>query len=513
MGDCSQVRRARYEFELKLVGPATDVLRVPAMASPGGPAAVPAEWTRVSTSYFDTDELRFANAGISLRIQEEAGVRTLTGKIVQAGSGVFVRREVEREIVGDERDLRTGDPDIDAEISRAENDIGAVARTTTDRWSLIVSERGAVIEISAEIGRAERMADPPGATPIAEVELELLKGSPEALFELARRLIETSEGRLRLSNEAKLDLALRGGKTPDLSKFERLAVPPDAAAADLLSLALRALALRVVGAAGLVCIHFDAAAVKQLRVALRRIRALERIFRRHIDNKPLAPIASRAKAFSRQAGAVRDLDVFIGSIAGMPGAEALAATAQASRAKAMFELVSGLASVEFNLFAVDLLEAALAEPWRVAARKRLASPAQAFASAELDRQWSKLLAAGEKLQSEAPSALHEFRLRLKKFRYAAQFFRDFFDPPARKPFFDEMSSLQDILGAFNDAVVAQEFANRLSIGAGAQAAKAAGFVAGCRSVEAAFYSSSAKERWRSLAALAPFWRTADTGGD
>lgn len=498
---------SKTEFELKLEGSPGDIAAVRTLDFLQRAAVAADGWERLATTYYDSAEGRLRSAGLSLRIREEAGARTLTAKRSSKTGGVFSRLETERRLAEGDPSFSTGVTEIDCIIRPETADLKPVARTVTDRWSILAAESGALVEVSAETGRAERLGSDPVVAPIAEIELELLKGDPAALFTLAVRFIDAFNGRVRLNIESKLDRALRGNEPRRLEKPERLTIPEGATAADLFGLALKPIALRVIETSALVIATHDGDAARQLRVALRRFRALERLFRKTFGGDELNRLTTKVQDYARIVGAARDLDVFVeGSLCLTSAPAALRAAADAKRAEAWGAVSLLLSGKEFGAFSLDLLRAALAEPWRAAAGDRAFTPAGEHADHALDQSWKKLLRAAAAADFGSPETLHPVRIKLKKFRYAAQFFRDLYSAEKRKPFFSAMSELQGALGAINDAVVAQAVAENLCESAGAEAAKAAGFIAGYRGAEAAIMAGSIGEKWRAFASLAPFWR-------
>ena len=69
--------------------------------------------------------------------------------------------------------------------------------------------------------------------------------------------------------------------------------------------------------------------------------------------------------------------------------------------------------------------------------------------------------------SSTDAELHRLRIRCKRLRYACEFLSDLYGPPVKK-FAMRVKALQDILGAHQDAVVAQrtlaKFTERISAG-------------------------------------------------
>jgi CHAD domain-containing protein len=391
----------------------------------------------------------------------------------------------------------------------SDNDLVPVARTTTDRWYRFLERRGTLIEMSAETGVAERLVAPVAAAPLAEIELELLKGDAAALFDIADRLNATFDGRLRLSVEAKRDKALRAGRHRMPREKERRTLSGDAVAGDVLSAALKQCAADIVELSTVVVESHDGEAARRLRVALRRLRAAEKAFRPLLEDRPLKKLAAQARDLARVVGAVRDLDLFVVDSLPLAPAGPLRAKLEAERARLSNVAAQALSGADFGAFAIDLMRASWLEDWRRDGRKGLAGPAREFADGMLERCFSKLAASAATADFDEPRTLHPLRIELKKFRYAAQFFRDFHDGPARKQSFAAMSALQDALGAVNDAVTAVSIADREATGGGAVIARAAGFIAGCRGIEARERAAAARNAWAALAAAPAYWRPAN----
>lgn len=500
--------QSRTEFELKLVGSAPDVAALPHLAWLGPISASAGEWRRLSSTYYDSGDARLAQAGLSLRIYDEADGRSLTAKLTPPGGAAISRLECERAVDADDIGFATGDAVIDRLVGDAA-DLAPAARVTVYRWFQLVRMGGALIEVSAEHGVAESLAgEAASSAPFAEVELELLKGDPAALFEFANRLIAEFNGRLRIGLEAKVDRARRGARAYQLTARAPAALAPDTACGEALAAILKPIAARIIEAAAIVVERRDSDAAKALRVALRRLRAAERAFRPMLAVGALSGLAETARDLARCVGAARDLDHFIAESLPLAPAPALRAQADTDRARSWNDVVLALSTPSFGAFTVALLRAAWLSDWRRDARKDLDASAKDFADAMLERRFECLKSSAVAAGFANPEALHALRLDLKRFRYAAQFFRGFYDQAARKASFAAMSALQDALGAVSDADVASSIANRTASGKGEGAARAAGLIAGYHNTRAIAAAAAAKAQWEGFAATAPFWRSA-----
>ena len=310
---------------------------------------------------------------------------------------------------------------------------------------------------------------------------------------------------MRPGGVSKLERALGGGRLR-AEKPRRVVVDPESAAIEALSGALaagaRALAVNSEAAIAL----SDAEAARRMRVALRRFRTFERLFRGAIDSDALRDLAMNAREYARLIAGARDVDVFIADSLTLADEPGLRARIEARLAAAWFEIAAGLSSKEFALFSLDLFSAAYLQRWRLHLKPGAGLNIAQYAEETLDKRWRRLLIAGAEADFRAPETLHPLRIRLKKFRYAAQIFRDLYPKERRSEFFSAMSALQDAFGAVNDAVVAQQIADAASAGAGARTARAAGFIAGFKCAQASAAGAALEPRWQAFSALAPFWR-------
>ncbi len=497
--------QAKTEFELKLTGSARDVAALPQLALIREIAAGPDEWERLTSIYYDSADGRLARAGVSLRVRNDPSGKMLSAKIAAAGAAPVARLESERLWRAGDDQFVTGVPEIDRIIGENPDDLAPIVEIRVDRWSRLVETDGASMEISAEIGVAERICAGPAASSVAEIEIELIKGDAAAVFALAGRLIAAFDGALRPCGAAKLERSLAGGALK-AEKPARIAIAAEDAAAEALAKALGVVARAVsVNGEAAIAAH-DSDAARRLRVALRRLRAFERLFRRALEGEGLRDLAGRARDWGRLVARARDMEVFLAESLTLADEPGLRARAEARLAAAWFDVGAGLVSAEFAQFTLDLFSAAHLERWRLDLAPRAGLAVDQYAEEALDRRWRRLLSTGEGVDFRAPESLHALRLSLKKFRYAAQIFRDLYPKERRGGFFSAMSALQDGFGAINDAVVAQEIADAASVGAGPAAARAAGFIAGYKSAQSAAAAAALEAQWREFSALRPFWK-------
>src|SRR4029077_5179557 len=103
---------------------------------------------------------------------------------------------------------------------------------------------------------------------------------------------------------------------------------------------------------------------------------------------------------------------------------------------------------------------------------------------------------------------HELRKKLKKLRYAVEFFAPLYPQKRVEPFLKRLKNLQTVFGDLNDAaMVRSALAARTAPGSGEpQSERATGWVIGATQARAAFSWAGAKDLWGSLEDTRPFWK-------
>jgi CHAD domain-containing protein len=177
----------------------------------------------------------------------------------------------------------------------------------------------------------------------------------------------------------------------------------------------------------------------QLRVGLRRLRAALRAYRKILPRKKSGRVVRELRRLSPVLGNARDWDVLIGRSA--PDAR-MRARAGAAREAAIAAL--GRAKFARLLGAARALRAAPAD-----------QPLDAFAAASLERAHRKLMKAARRMDWTDERRRHAVRIRVKRLRYACEFFAPIFDAGR---FLDSLKLLQQILGELNDIAVGRRLA-------------------------------------------------------
>jgi CHAD domain-containing protein len=248
----------------------------------------------------------------------------------------------------------------------------------------------------------------------------------------------------------------------------------------------------------------------QLRVGLRRLRATLRAFREIVPRACARPVLAPLRALAPALGEARDLDVFCARLerhvraGGIRGGacEALSRCAEERRRAAQQRLRRGLSGKRFAHWLIAAQRWLERAPWREssevpagAGRRRLAEQAKR----SLKRMGRRLRRAGERLDWSDAAARHGFRIRLKRFRYACEFFRGALPGQRTAKLIGALKRLQDLLGELNDLGVAQRLLRELASDPALQSAAG-------RAARTRLRQCLAREASALQSQLAPAWR-------
>jgi len=200
----------------------------------------------------------------------------------------------------------------------------------------------------------------------------------------------------------------------------------------------------------------DPEELHKMRTAVRRLRAILGAVRDMFDPKWLDGLRSELDWLGTVLGGLRDLDVLREYLRSeltslKPAAQAvgdgLFDLVDAQRARAQHRIVATLEGERYAKL-LDRLEQAIRRPKVVSADLSLPIVAAG--------QFKKLRKAVKAMLKDPSSTdLHTVRIKVKRARYAAELAQPIVGRPAKR-FVARTKKLQDILGEYQDAVVAEE---------------------------------------------------------
>ncbi len=407
----------------------------------------------LNATYFDTPGLALNKAGLSLRLRQ--GVQTLKALGPQ-GMGLFDRGEWEGPTLDGllNLDQFRGTP-LDA-LALKPSDLLPIIQVDVDRSTRVIDWQDSRIELSLDQGTL--WADRHQA-PLCELELELIEGRLDDLFDLANVLGKTVRLIPALTSKAGRGYALLARpeprridrpSSPDISGLTRGQAFYRLATDILAQILVQSQALRL---------HRRPEAVHQTRVALRRLRALISLFASILAGPDLAAVKASLKSVAQALGPARDLDVLIADLSRLdPAPQALIAALSDQQAKAYDAACQMIEAPAFGQAMVSILRFLELGHWRTATglqgHRRDRSVAK-HARKTLKGLRRTLKRQGRGLITMSAPQMHALRIHAKKLRYGLEMFASLYpkQEQARLALLKTVKTLQDQLGAANDKAV------------------------------------------------------------
>ena len=491
------------EVELKFLVPATARAALAAEVTRG----LATRRTSLAAMYFDTDDRRLARAGLAWRLRREG--RRWIQTLKAGGNNALERFEHEVVRPGASHDAsehagtRAGNKLITL-LRRAHKDeveLGVRFQTEVRRARRRVRTRGAVVEVAFDEGR---LVSNKTTQRIREIEFELISGSPAAML----ALVEAWRKRFGLlydprSKSERGDRLAEGSPFPPLRKASPLSYSDDATATEAYGSVIdECLAQITRNAIGLV--EGDPALrvehVHQLRVGIRRLRSALRSFRGWAPSPP-SSLVEGLQALFATLGRSRDSDVLdSGVVAELARVGAPPLSRHAGAAGPDPVKTVRAAETQGIFLAWIAWRAALAQPPSKAMETVVAVPrfeeAHPRAGTELSdvvptederagegreladsgakqpargdaptfhrnmgkrlRRWHARIAADWNAFDELDeSSLHALRKRIKRQRYAVEFFAPVLRRRKVERYLSALAAIQDRMGELNDLFVAR----------------------------------------------------------
>ncbi len=427
----------------------------------------------LAAKYLDTADRRLAQEGIAWRLRREG--RRWVQTLKAGGTNALERfeHEVVRPDASHDASLHAGTPVGDRLISilrRARADgVEPVVRFQTEvrRITRKVRTRGAVVEIAFDEGRLLAAGS---SVRIREIEFELIAGDSAAMLALAerwrRRFGLVYDPR---SKSERGDRLAEGSPFPPLRKAAQPSYADAAnAAAAFAAVVDECLAQITRNAIGL--IEGDPSLrvehVHQLRVGIRRMRSALRSFRGWAPSPP-ADLVEGLRGLFATLGLSRDSDVLDSGVAtelAKVGAPALTLPAGAAGPDPV-EAVRA-AGTQQTFLAWIAWRAALGEPPDAGVDALVARPQDEQARDDAPafhrdverrlRRWHRRFVADWKAFDELDEvSLHALRKRIKRQRYAVEFFAPVLQRRKVERYLTAVAAIQDRMGELNDLFVAR----------------------------------------------------------
>jgi len=504
------------EFELKLLLPPKGLEKL--RRSPLWRGLRDTGVRELHSTYYDSADRRLLKNGFTLRVRRSGEAAEQTLKWDGAGGRALARREWRWPLASSEaavEPLAAVDPlaqvaDFDPATLRPLCDV--VYRRAVRLWE----HDGTTLEVALDAGAIEAEA---GSESLSELEIELKSGDPAAVFALARSVNDVLPVSPSTESKGERGLTLPADGRAAWHKPGVQPLDPAMSLDDVLAGMIGASLAHL--SKNLACARQGSheEGVHQVRVAVRRLRAVLKLFKAVLPGPRERDLDVRLRDLARALGPVRDLDVFRNAL--LAGAQAASPSTRAVeqidrmaaklQANAQAEATRALTSPEFGRLVIDLHEWRALRRWREQpvseASALLFQPAQQVVGQRLERLHGKVVRRGKGFAGLEADARHELRIQVKRLRYAVDLFGALYDAKKVKRYRTRVSRVQDQLGNNNDAVMAEGVIRQLLLSRHSlEFTLAAGAVLGWLRCAAQAREGSVVEDWAAFRAAAKPWR-------
>ncbi len=416
-----------------------------------------ADAERLQARYVDTDDRALARAGIALRLRKEGDrwVQTLKtaahgGALVRTEHNVILPRSRNRPALDIERHRDSdGWPILRRALRKAGAPLLELYGTDMRRLAARIAEGATCIEYAFDTGAISATASGRDHAndrmlSVSELELELMSGPPDGLFDAARALLQQRPLWIDVRSKAMRGEALSGGR--------RIVAP---AHAERLNLASRSTLQQLAHKALADCVRqlslnlsqiaaaeaYENEHVHQARIALRRLRTAVSLFPQQL--RVPAAWKDTARQLGRALGSSRDAAVMAATLwpalrqAGAPLVELPMRSCDATPAEAVRDR-------QVQLWLLELLAATITPP-----TKNGEEPWKSVLPT-LDTWHAQCRKGARRFAELTDEQRHRLRKRLKRLRYGSEFIADTCPPSKQKVFARKLARALQALGDYND---------------------------------------------------------------
>jgi len=257
--------------------------------------------------------------------------------------------------------------------------------------------------------------------------------------------------------------------------------------------------------------------VHQARVAVRRLRSAFSVFGHAFPREMFARQLDELRWLAGALGTARDWDVLMTETlpavcAALPAEQALQELMQRCagvRETARRTAQEAVASKRYTVLLLEWSGIFLRMPWLIsedAGAVERARPLIDFSSDVLTSRERKILKHNSKLGKLDDAQMHRLRIRIKKLRYAAEFFGSLYEKKAVRDYIATLTLLQELLGRLNDAATAEQIARALRDGGATEHLEGLGLLRGWCAARGQDSRRGVPKAWRKLQGCEQFWK-------
>lgn len=480
--------------------------------------------TQVSV-YYDTPRFALRKKGVILRVRR-VGRRYI--QTIKADSvGLFDRDEWETDIDSNTPDLRNARAAVLERVLTKDvrRQLQPVFETRVRRTTYRLATTGSDIVLALDRGKiqaGERTLS------LCEIEIELKRGDRASLFEVARTLGRTTSAELMLKSKSQRGYELLENGKVTAARAEPMFLTPDMPTRE---------AFRAIGFSCLkhitnnkpAVLAGDSDGIHQMRVGLRRLRAALSLFSDTANDAETNAIKAEMKWLTGQLGPAREFEVFLTTVVApvqrqhvrLQGMRILSRELAARRTAAIEQARKAVQSQRFRDLLLNVAAWLEIGAWLNSKNTLSREPGDVtvkhLAAAELTQRWKRIRKEGRLLTGLDPEARHRLRIRIKKLRYATDFFETAF--PGKKAskrhkiFLSALINIQDCLGRLNDIAVHQQLTKGIMMTSQAgrqpkkqqECALAVDFLNASEEAHLTAVLATADDAYRAFAKAKPFW--------
>ena len=459
----------RREIELKLEVPENSVARLNRSALLKKAKAASCKPITVVSVYFDTEEMKLHRNGLSLRVRRLGRRHIQTIKQASGSSaGLFVRGEWECDISGPRPDLNVANGAALKHLLGRNAPLVPVFFTRVKRKVYSIHKGSS--EVDLVVDRGKILSGRRWCT-FCEIELELKRGKIDDLLKLAHALGKEVPIQLAFKSKADRGYALIGGKkSVTVEKGSVALTPKFSQKAAFQAIGRACLRQLVANASAMQISHVEA--LHQMRIALRRMRTAISLFSDMLHGPKTEALKTEFKWLSGELAPARELDVFIAralkpAAGGRPNGPGVEVPSKALRNKyerAFCRAQTAVRSARFRSLVLDTAAWIETGEWTLNDRELSRSFRErsivAAVAKKLRQYGREIIKKGARLDKLDPKRRHKLRIRVKKLRYASEFFAGAFPGKRASRQHDEfvaaLKKLQDALGDLNDITVQEK---------------------------------------------------------
>lgn len=306
---------------------------------------------------------------------------------------------------------------------------------------------------------------------VCEVELELTRGDPAALYDMALQLLDTTPFRMETQSLPERGYRLMGADFKAVMSKPVALEPSMTVEAVLQSVARECVRhlLRNEPAA----IAGDAEAFHQMRVALRRLRSLLSAVKSMLSSAQYRWLREELKWLAGSLAPVRDWDVFATDLlapvrSALPEGADLEQLAEAAKQRRLVVYRAAKEAIRSRRYVGLMLNLSrwfVSRGWRDQPASELSAslfaPIGNVATPLIERRWRRARKQSKRFAELSQEERHQVRIALKNFRYITEFLGSLFDARDFNALMKRLKPLQEELGHFNDVCTAQRLINEI----------------------------------------------------